>query len=144
MHKFHAYRTAAANVAKKGIEVHPEVMIPLVGYAKELEIQTDIVRRVAAEVMKKKGKGGGGKKKGMGSGGKKKDKGGEGKKKGGAGAGAGAGAVADRSTPMGPPSSSGPAPPPPLAPLAPPMAINKYKVKLLTGLVITTFTTLLV
>ena len=46
---------AAANVAKKGIEVHPEVMIPLVGYAKELELQTAIVREVAADVMKKKG-----------------------------------------------------------------------------------------
>ncbi len=46
---------AAANVKKAGIEVNPEVMIPLVGFERELELQAGIVRKVAAEVMKKKG-----------------------------------------------------------------------------------------
>ncbi|MCB1205778.1 MAG: pyruvate, phosphate dikinase, partial [Verrucomicrobiae bacterium] len=43
---------AAALVAKKKIKVHPEVMIPLVGFAKELQLQVEIVHRVAAAVMK--------------------------------------------------------------------------------------------
>ncbi|MCB1224172.1 MAG: pyruvate, phosphate dikinase, partial [Verrucomicrobiales bacterium] len=42
---------AAAAVAKKKIKVKPEVMIPLVGYKKELDLQTEIVHRVAKEVM---------------------------------------------------------------------------------------------
>ena len=45
---------AAANVAKKKIMVKPEVMIPLVGFSRELELQADIVRRVAKEVMVEK------------------------------------------------------------------------------------------
>ena len=45
---------AAAQCIKKGIEVEPEVMVPLVGYARELELQTEIIHRVAKEVMKKK------------------------------------------------------------------------------------------
>lgn len=45
---------AAAQCVKKGIEVHPEVMVPLVGYARELELQTNIIHRVAKEVMKAK------------------------------------------------------------------------------------------
>jgi pyruvate,orthophosphate dikinase len=45
---------AAAEVQKKGIKVKPEVMIPLVGFAKELKLQIDIVNRVAAEVAKEK------------------------------------------------------------------------------------------
>ncbi len=44
---------AAAEVQKSGIKVHPEVMIPLVGFKKEFELQAEIVRRVADEVMKK-------------------------------------------------------------------------------------------
>ncbi len=43
---------AAAAVLKKKIPVKPEVMIPLVGFAKELALQEEIVRKVAAEVMK--------------------------------------------------------------------------------------------
>ena len=43
---------AAAQAAKEGIKVHPEVMIPLVGFPKELELQAQIVRRVAEEVIK--------------------------------------------------------------------------------------------
>ncbi|MEM6910980.1 MAG: pyruvate, phosphate dikinase [Verrucomicrobiota bacterium] len=46
---------AAAQLAKKGDPVLPEVMIPLVGYAKELELQSAIVHRVASEVMEAKG-----------------------------------------------------------------------------------------
>ena len=45
---------AAADVAKKKIKVKPEVMIPLVGFKKELDLQVEIVHRVAAEVMKEK------------------------------------------------------------------------------------------
>ncbi len=44
---------AAAEVQKKGVKVLPEVMIPLVGFRKELELQVEIVRRVADEVMKR-------------------------------------------------------------------------------------------
>src|ERR1700730_5303173 len=46
---------AAVQVAKKGIKVIPEVMIPLVGFKKELELQRDIVVRVADEVLAKAG-----------------------------------------------------------------------------------------
>jgi pyruvate,orthophosphate dikinase len=42
---------AAAQVQKSGIKVHPEVMIPLVGFEKELENQVEIVRRVAELVQ---------------------------------------------------------------------------------------------
>jgi pyruvate,orthophosphate dikinase len=45
---------AAADVAKKKIKVKPEVMIPLVGFKKELDLQVEIVHRVAAEVMAEK------------------------------------------------------------------------------------------
>src|SRR5215216_5278688 len=41
---------AAAAVQAKGIRVHPEIMIPLVGFPRELKLQIDIVRRVADEV----------------------------------------------------------------------------------------------
>jgi pyruvate,orthophosphate dikinase len=47
---------AAAAVLKEGIKVKPEVMIPLVGFKKELDLQVEIVHRVAAEVMKETGK----------------------------------------------------------------------------------------
>jgi len=46
---------AAVHVAKKGIKVIPEVMIPLIGNAKELENQKVIVDRVAKEVLGKAG-----------------------------------------------------------------------------------------
>lgn len=45
---------AAANVAKKKIKVKPEVMIPLVGFKKELDLQVEIVHKVAKEVMSEK------------------------------------------------------------------------------------------
>jgi len=46
---------AAAQVAKRGVKVLPEVMIPLIGSAKELENQKAIVDRVAKEVLTKAG-----------------------------------------------------------------------------------------
>ena len=46
---------AAADVQKQGIKVNPEVMIPLVGFKKELDLQVEVVNRVAAQVMKEKG-----------------------------------------------------------------------------------------
>ncbi len=46
---------AVVQVAKKGIKVIPEVMIPLVGNVKELENQKAIVDRIAKEVLTKAG-----------------------------------------------------------------------------------------
>ncbi|HTP12292.1 MAG TPA: pyruvate, phosphate dikinase, partial [Bacteroidota bacterium] len=46
---------AAADTKKKGINVEPEVMIPLVGNVKELKHQELLVRDVAGKVMKEKG-----------------------------------------------------------------------------------------
>ncbi len=43
---------AAAKVQKEGIKVKPEIMIPLVGFPKELQLQIEVVHQVAAEVMK--------------------------------------------------------------------------------------------
>ena len=45
---------AAAEVQKKGIKVFPEVMIPLVGFKRELDLQVEVVHRVAREVMAEK------------------------------------------------------------------------------------------
>jgi pyruvate,orthophosphate dikinase len=42
---------AAAEVQKSGIKVNPEVMIPLVGFKRELDLQVEIVHRVAQEVQ---------------------------------------------------------------------------------------------
>ena len=46
---------AAANVQKKKIKVNPEIMVPLVGFKRELELQAEIIHRVAKEVSKEKG-----------------------------------------------------------------------------------------
>jgi pyruvate,orthophosphate dikinase len=46
---------AAAEVQKSGVKVNPEIMIPLVGFKKELDLQVEVVHRVAQEVMKEKG-----------------------------------------------------------------------------------------
>jgi pyruvate,orthophosphate dikinase len=46
---------AAVQVAKKGVKVIPEVMIPLIGGVKELEHQKKIVVQVAEEVLGKAG-----------------------------------------------------------------------------------------
>jgi pyruvate,orthophosphate dikinase len=45
---------AAVAVAKDGVKVYPEVMIPLVATLKEMQNQAAIVHRVAAEVFKEK------------------------------------------------------------------------------------------
>jgi len=45
---------AAADVVKKKIKVKPEVMIPLVGFKREFDLQAEIVHRVAKEVMAEK------------------------------------------------------------------------------------------
>jgi pyruvate,orthophosphate dikinase len=47
-----AIMEAACQVAKEGIKVAPEIMIPLVGHVKELRDQRTVVDRVAEEVMK--------------------------------------------------------------------------------------------
>jgi pyruvate, orthophosphate dikinase len=45
---------AAAQVQAAGIKAKPEIMIPLVGFKKELDLQVEVVHRVAKEVMKEK------------------------------------------------------------------------------------------
>ncbi len=45
---------AAAEVQKEGIKVKPEIMIPLVGFKRELDLQVEVVHRVAQEVMAEK------------------------------------------------------------------------------------------
>jgi pyruvate,orthophosphate dikinase len=47
---------AAVDVAKEGIVVYPEIMIPLVGIKKELDLQAAVVRKTAAAVFAEKGK----------------------------------------------------------------------------------------
>src|SRR5204863_9217363 len=42
---------AAAIVQAEGIKVRPEIMIPLVGFKKELDLQLEIVHRVAKDVQ---------------------------------------------------------------------------------------------
>ncbi len=48
---------AAANVMKanKKLKIKPEIMVPLVGFVKELKYQKEIIENVAKEVMKEKG-----------------------------------------------------------------------------------------
>jgi pyruvate, orthophosphate dikinase len=46
---------AAAKVQKDGVRVRPEIMIPLVGFKKELDNQVAIVHRVAEQVQKETG-----------------------------------------------------------------------------------------
>ncbi len=45
---------AAAEVQAEGIKAKPEIMIPLVGFKKELDLQVEVVHRVAKEVMAEK------------------------------------------------------------------------------------------
>src|ERR1019366_5576929 len=47
---------AAVAVAKDGVKVYPEVMIPLTATVKEMANQAEIVNRVAKEVFKEKGR----------------------------------------------------------------------------------------
>ena len=46
---------AACEVAREGVDVKPEIMIPLVGSAKEMSIMRELVDRVAGEVIKAEG-----------------------------------------------------------------------------------------
>ena len=46
---------AALNVKAKGIDVHPEIMVPLVGVLKELQLQADIINRTAQQVFAERG-----------------------------------------------------------------------------------------
>jgi len=46
---------AAANLAKQGLPVHPEVMIPLVGHVNELKYLRPILEEVAKEVLEREG-----------------------------------------------------------------------------------------
>jgi len=48
-----AIMEAACELKKQGVDVKPEIMVPLVGEVKELQNQTDIIRRVAEETIKK-------------------------------------------------------------------------------------------
>ncbi len=45
---------AAVEVQKSGVKVKPEIMIPLVGFKKELDLQVEVVHRIAKEVMSEK------------------------------------------------------------------------------------------
>src|SRR5476649_442022 len=45
---------AAADATKKGFKAKPEIMIPLVGFKRELDLQVAIVHEVAARVQKEK------------------------------------------------------------------------------------------
>ena len=47
---------AAAAVEKSGIKVKPEVMVPLIGFKRELDIQAEVIHRVAREVMEATGR----------------------------------------------------------------------------------------
>jgi pyruvate,orthophosphate dikinase len=46
---------AACRVAKKGVEVHPEVMIPLIGHINELRNEQGALEKVAKQVMEEEG-----------------------------------------------------------------------------------------
>jgi len=46
---------AAAIVQKEGIKVQPEIMIPLVGFKKELDLQIEVVHQAAREVQAEQG-----------------------------------------------------------------------------------------
>jgi len=46
---------AACNVARRGVDVHPEVMIPLTSHVNELRAEREKLEKVAKEVMAEKG-----------------------------------------------------------------------------------------
>jgi len=46
---------AAVQVQSNGINVSPEIMVPLVGFPRELELQVEVIHRVAKEVFAAKG-----------------------------------------------------------------------------------------
>jgi pyruvate,orthophosphate dikinase len=45
---------AAADVQREGMKVRPEIMIPLVGFPRELQLQIEVIHEVAKEVAKEK------------------------------------------------------------------------------------------
>jgi pyruvate,orthophosphate dikinase len=47
---------AALNMQEKGIKVHPEIMVPLVGVVEELKLQAKIINDTAEAVFKERGK----------------------------------------------------------------------------------------
>ena len=47
--------SAACELKKTGVEIKPEIMIPLVGFKAEFDFNADIVRKVAKETMDKYG-----------------------------------------------------------------------------------------
>jgi len=46
---------AAVNVKAKGVDVHPEIMVPLIGKIEEFEMQEKIIRATAEKVFAEKG-----------------------------------------------------------------------------------------
>ena len=46
---------AACNMAKQGVDVHPEIMIPLTGHVNELKVANDLLVPVAKAVMEEQG-----------------------------------------------------------------------------------------
>ncbi|MDH7473532.1 MAG: pyruvate, phosphate dikinase [Anaerolineae bacterium] len=46
---------AACNVTKEGVDVHPEIMIPLVSHINELKLEREKLEKVAKQVMAEKG-----------------------------------------------------------------------------------------
>ncbi len=50
-----AIMEAACNVAKKGVKVFPEIMVPLIGTEAEFSILEEIIRNTADAIIKKKG-----------------------------------------------------------------------------------------
>ncbi len=46
---------AALNLKKKGIDVHPEIMVPLVGVDKELQMQREIIEKTAQKIFEQYG-----------------------------------------------------------------------------------------
>jgi len=46
---------AAVRVKRDGVDVHPEIMIPLAGHANELKFMKEITERIAAEVFEESG-----------------------------------------------------------------------------------------
>ncbi len=53
--QFRAILEAAAELRKEGLEVHPEIMVPVVALKAELELQLELLRKVHAEVAEAHG-----------------------------------------------------------------------------------------
>ncbi|MBR1882607.1 MAG: pyruvate, phosphate dikinase, partial [Muribaculaceae bacterium] len=47
---------AALNVKERGIDVHPKIMVPLVGVLNEIKLQAEIINRTAQQVFAERGK----------------------------------------------------------------------------------------